>query len=186
MTTEAPKASPTEAKAATAPDAAAHPAILEELQQAFSQARRFASIQVDLVRLRLARSAQRFVLLIAVGFVMAVVLAMSAVYLMRGVAGALEALTGGPAWLGFLLSGLLGLGGVASLAWLARWRTARAALQRSLNKYGRRGRQSGIRSDTTSRRPDFGARIPSAGGERSAVSRGAADAAGHPQHGPGA
>lgn len=146
------------AKPATPPGMS--PAIVAELQQAFEQARRYASIQIDLARLRLTQSLRQLLLMATAGFVGLVVLAMSAIYVLRGLAGALSELTGGRTWAGFMLCGFSGFVMVAIAVWWSQRRFAQAALERSMRKYGHTTQPGNAADDS----PHLSANIPPAGG----------------------
>lgn len=179
-------AAESQAKSNGTPHAESGVGIAMELQQAMAQAARFASIQVDLLRLRLTRAAGfAFLALTAAVFSFAV-LALSATYLLHGLAGAFTHVTGGPAWVGDLLSGITGLGAIGLAFWLMFRRIGQLALSRSMAKYGRGIQQPEQRSNPSDPRPSVGDRFSSTGSGRSANAVGKVDAQGGSTHRTGA
>lgn len=155
--------------------------IAVEFQQAMAQALRFASIQIDLVRLRFARAVALASLLFAGAFFSFVVLALSAYYLLLGLAGAFTQITGGAPWVGYLLSGITGLAAIGIATWLVFLRIGRLALLRSMAKYGRGIQQPEQRSKGEPR-PNVSDRFSSTGSDRGGNAVGKLDPQGASAH----
>lgn len=94
-----------------------------------------AAAEFDLARLRVRNLVLRCVLIVAAGIVAVLTFAASVVILLVGIAQGLGQALGGRVWLGYLLTGALGVVFIAGFIWLLEARARRTSLNKQKAKY---------------------------------------------------
>lgn len=97
----------------------------------------YAAVKVDAMRARLRGLALGLIVRVCGILIAVITISTLSLYTLRGVRGALEALTG-RAWVADLLTGTLGLGAAGAGLWLHQARAARIARERMVLKHERR------------------------------------------------
>lgn len=111
--------------------------LMTEVAKLGEHAADYAAVKVDAIRARL-RGLALGIALRACGFLIAIItLGTLSLYTLRGVRGALEAVTG-RAWVADLSTGLLGLSAAFAGLWLHKTRASRRARDRMVLKHERR------------------------------------------------
>ncbi len=121
--------------------AAAFAEVSQRLHELRDYAAYYLATRIDKIKLA-ARNAVLYALLGIVGLIVAVtVVIMSVVLLCLGIAGGLGALFGMRPWLGYLVAGMVMLGGIGLALFLGMKQIARASKKRTVNAYEQRKRQ---------------------------------------------
>lgn len=97
----------------------------------------YAAVKVDVIRARLRGLALGLAFRVCGLLIAIITLCTLSLYTLRGLRGAMEAVTGRP-WVADLSTGLLGLSAVTAGLWLHQVRAARRARDRTVLKHERR------------------------------------------------
>ncbi|MGE0608300.1 MAG: hypothetical protein AB7O62_14480 [Pirellulales bacterium] len=135
---EGPRGSSASTAAPTGPEAVER--LLALLQELAAYATHYLAARVDATRGRLRRMAMAAALVAGGALVSVIVLSTAAILLTLGLAQALTALFGGPAWVGNVLAGGGLLSGCAILAAAWMWRINRSAQTTATENYEQRKR----------------------------------------------